>query len=380
MSLAAALPLPAATARMLVMISDSTTPCGVEAFARRLASTAGSRARSAVLDRDLGGLRGALENVDALVLNLPVVAWKSRLAEPVLAATLARARRRDVVVILHEWADLDWKRRASYAPLLPLATTVLFSSPEVSRQFAASPMSRVTTGRRGIVPIPPNLTRPAKTSPSRATTTLARERAAGRLILGHFGSIYPKKQSTLVLDVAAALRARGEDPFVAFIGSFVKGSDRVEEEFQARAAALDLTDRVLVTGYVADDAEVFGLFDQVDVFLYAFAEGLTSRRGSVLAACASGRPLVVNAPREADAFDHHPTYLRLLREGRLRLVPTEAAVEDLAAAVVAARDAGLPTGSIDEQSAWRDALAAVDTGLRPAERQKPAGPDRAAWR
>ncbi|MFX5476865.1 hypothetical protein ABTD55_23360, partial [Acinetobacter baumannii] len=62
-----------------------------------------------MLDRDLGGLRGALANVDALVLNLPVVAWKSRLAEPVLAATLARARRRDVVVILHEWADLDWK-------------------------------------------------------------------------------------------------------------------------------------------------------------------------------------------------------------------------------------------------------------------------------
>ncbi|WP_216074514.1 hypothetical protein, partial [Acinetobacter baumannii] len=73
--------------RMLVMISDSTAPCGVEAFARRLASTAGPRATTAVLDRDLGGLRHALGNADALVLNLPVVAWKARLAEPVLAAT-----------------------------------------------------------------------------------------------------------------------------------------------------------------------------------------------------------------------------------------------------------------------------------------------------
>lgn len=367
MSLAAPLPAlaPATAPRMLVMRSDSMTPCGVEAFARRLASAAGERATTRVLDRDLGGLRSALENADAMVLNLPVVAWKTKLAEPTLAATIARAGRRDVVVILHEWADLDWKRRASYAPLLPLATTVLFSSPEVSRQFAASPVSRVTTGRRGIVPIPPNLARPARTLPSGATATLAGARAAGRLILGHFGSIYPKKQSTLVLDVAAALRARGEDPFVAFIGSFVKGSDRVEEEFLARVGALGLADRVLVTGYVADDAEVFGLFDQVDVFLYAFAEGLTSRRASVLAATASGRPLVVNAPREAGAFDHHPTYLRLLREGRLRLVPTEATVEDLAGAVAAARAAGLPTGVLDEQSAWRDALAAVDAGLRP---------------
>ncbi|MBN8938745.1 MAG: glycosyltransferase [Rhizobiales bacterium] len=376
MSQAASLAVPVAASRMLVMISDSTTPCGVEAFARRLASTAGPRATTAVLDRDLGRLRNALGNADALVLNLPVVAWKAKLAEPVLAATLARASRRDVVVILHEWADLDWKRRASYAPLLPLATMVLFSSPEVARQFAASPVSRLTTGRRGIVPIPPNLVRPAKTSPSRATATLDRARAEGRLVLGHFGSIYPKKQSTLVLDVAAALRDRGEDPFVAFIGSFVKGSDRVEEDFQARVAALGLADRVLVTGYVAEDAEVFGLFDQVDVFLYAFAEGLTSRRASVLAASASGRPLVVNAPREADAFDHHPTYLRLLREGRLRLAPTDATVEDLALAVMAARDAGLPTGSIDEPAAWRDALAVVDAGLQPAERREQAGPGR----
>ncbi|WP_163360229.1 hypothetical protein, partial [Enterobacter hormaechei] len=66
----------------------------------------------------------------------------------------------------------------------------------------------------------------------------------------------------------------------------------------------------------------------------------------------------------ADAFDHHPTYLRLLREGNLRLAPTDATVEDLALAVLAARDAGLATGSMDEPAAWRDALAAVEAGLQ----------------
>ena len=349
-----------AMTRMLMLISDAEATCGVEAFARHLAATAGPRAATHVLDRDAGGLRRALAGSDALVINLPVVAWKKKLAEPVIAAGLARSGGRGLVLVLHEWADLDWKRRASYAPLLPLATAVLFSSPEVARQFAASPLSRLTTGRRGIVPIPPNLIRPAATAPTPAAATLAAAREQGRLIIGHFGSIYPKKQSTIVLDVAARLRERGEDPFLAFIGSFVKGSDQVEADFRARAETLGLADRVLVTGYVATDAEVFGLFDQVDVFLYAFAEGLTSRRASVLAAAASGRPVVVNAPREPGAFEHHPTYRRLIDAGRLVLVPTGASVDALADAVLASHGAAPLPGAVDAATAWREALAAVD--------------------
>lgn len=349
-----------AAKRMLMLVSDAEATCGVEAFGRHLAATAGARAATHVLDRDGAGLRRALAGADALVINLPVVAWKKKLVEPVTAAGIARSAGRALVLILHEWADLDWKRRASYAPLLPLATTVLFSSPEVARQFAASPLSRLTTKRRGIVPIPPNLFRPPVTAPTPAAASLAAERARGRLVIGHFGSIYPKKQSTIVLDVAARLRQRGEDPFLAFIGSFVKGSDAVEADFRARAQALDLTDRVLVTGYVATDAQVFGLFDEVDLFLYAFAEGLTSRRASVLAAAASGRPVVVNAPREPGAFDHHPTYRRLIDAGRLVMVPTEASVDALADAVLAARGAGPMADAVDAATAWREALAAVD--------------------
>lgn len=345
---------------MLVLVSDAEATCGVEAFARHLATTAGARGATHVLDRNAADLRRALAEADVLVINLPVVAWKKKLAEPVIAAGFARTGGRELVLVLHEWADLDWKRRASYAPLLPLASAVLFSSPEVARQFAASPLARLTTARRAIVPIPPNLIRPAATESTPATARLLAERARGRLIIGHFGSIYPKKQSSIVLDVAARLRERGEDPFLAFIGSFVKGSDQVEADFTARAEALGLADRMLVTGYVATDEQVFGLFDAVDVFLYAFAEGLTSRRASVLAAAASGRPVVVNAPRENGTFDHHPTYRRLITDGSLVMAPTEASVDVLADAVLAAREAGSGTGAVDAATAWREALAAVD--------------------
>jgi glycosyltransferase involved in cell wall biosynthesis len=349
--------------QLLVLRSETSTLCGVEAFARRLATTAGSRAVTHALDRDLAALGRALAKADALVINLPVVAWKKKLVEPSLAAAAARARGRDVLVVLHEWADLDWKRRASYAALLPLATAILFSSPEVAAQFAASPLARLTTGRRGLTPIPPNLARPEVPRETAQSRSLAAERARGRLVLGHFGSIYPKKQSSLVLDVAAELQRRGADPFVAFIGSFVKGADRVEEEFFARARALGLEDRILVTGYVATDEEVFGLFDQVDVFVYAFEGGLTSRRGSVLAAAASGRPVVVNAPHGPQAFDHHGTYRRLLAAGQLRLVRTDAGIEDLAEAVLASRGAPGGPSLVDMERAWDEVLASADALL-----------------
>lgn len=348
----------APAASMLVLVSDSATPCGVEAFARRLAETAG--ARTHVLDASASRLAQALEGAEALVLNLPVVAWKKKLIEPGLAAAVARRRCAEVVVVLHEWDDLDWKRRASYVPLLPLATAILFSSPEVAAQFAASPASRVATGKRGIVPIPPNLSRPAITTATAHSARIAVEKAAGRLIIGHFGSIYPKKQSTAVLEVAAELRSRGIDVFCAFVGSFVKGQDRVEEQFWARAAELGLADRMMVSGYIATDAEVFGALDACDLFLYSFTEGLTARRGSVLACAMTGRPVIVNAPEKSGAFDHHPTYQRLIADGSLVLVPHNATPTVLADAVATAH-AGAPSRQgLDVGAAWQDARAAVE--------------------
>ncbi len=349
---------PTPSASMLVLVSDNGTPCGVEAFARRFAETAG--ARTHVLDRHPGALAQALEGADALVLNLPVVAWKATLIEPTLAAAVARRRCAEVIVVLHEWADLDWKRRASYAPLLPLATAILFSSPEVSDQFAASPASRLATVKRGIVPVPPNLSRPAVTAETPHSRRLAAERAAGRLVIGHFGSIYPKKQSTVVLEVAAELRRRGLDVFCAFVGSFVKGQDRVEEQFRARAAELGLADRMMVTGYVATDAEVFGILDACDLFLYSFAEGLTARRGSVLACAMTRRPVIVNAPERPGAFDHHPTYQRLIAEGALMLAPHNATPAALADAVQAAIGAQASQRGVDVEAAWLDARQAVE--------------------
>ncbi len=341
--------------RYETLVSDSATPCGVEAFARRLADNLGEGSTTRVLSQRTVSERPAAEARSALIVNLPIVAWKRRLADPIVAAAKARLARDRVVVVLHEWCDLDWKRRVSYLPLLVLADVVMFSSPLIATAFGRSAASAVTTPTRGILPIPPNVSMPAVLRDGPFSKRMVGIRAENRVILGHFGSIYPRKRSAFVLDVAAEMKARGERPFMVFAGSFIQGQDAVEEEFYAHVRRLGLEDDVLVTGFIADEAELFGLLTHVDVFVYSFAEGLSTRRASVFACLTANKPVVVNAPREMSEFEHHPAYKTLLETGLLRLVSLEAGAVEVADAVEAARDAVPAPGSVGVEAAWASA-------------------------
>src|SRR5207253_2212252 len=161
---------------------------------------------------------------------------------------------------------------------------------------------------------------PAAVADSKLRQRLAAARANGRLVVGHFGSIYPAKQPNALLDIAAILRERGLKPLIVYIGSFIRGVDSVEEEFHARAAELGIADDVIVSGFVASDHEVFGLFGEVDAFCYPLDEGLTARRSSVLTCVQSGKPLIITGPALADEFDHHPRFKQLIDRGAIVLV------------------------------------------------------------
>lgn len=346
----------------LVLVSKAEELCGVEAFSRLLAQALGERAETLALDGDVIGFTQALRRRDTVVFNFPIVAWKKRLFAPVLAALTARVMGRRVITVLHEWLALDWKRRVVLLPVVLLSNRLVFSAPEIAAEFKGTRLSGLVTRDRVVIPIPPNIAPDVTPRATSHSDRLEGWGRGGRMILGQFGSIYPKKQSGLVLDVAAELVAAGHDVGVVFAGSFIKGMDDVEAEFFAKVDALGLRERVLVTGFVAGDDELAGIFEAVDVFCYIFAEGLTARRGSVLAAALSGKPVVVNAPEHDDALEHHRLFARLIEAGFIRLVPLKADTKTVAEAVVAAKSSAPNALSAEAEIAtlWQDIVLRID--------------------
>jgi hypothetical protein len=116
---------------------------------------------------------------------------------------------------------------------------------------------------------------------------------------------------------------------------------------------------VIVSGYVASDHEVFGLFNQVDVFCYPLDEGLTARRSSVLTCVQAGRPLIVTAPTEATEFDHHPRFKELIDRGAIVLMPRGAGADVYADRIVAAIKRPPAQLPFDFDRWWNDAAEAL---------------------
>lgn len=238
-------------------------------------------------------------------------------------------------------------------------------SPLVRKELADDPLVGWTARKCTLAPLPPNIEAPAGIADSKLRRRLAEARAQGRLVIGHFGSIYPAKQPNALLNICATLKARGRKPLVVYIGSFIRAMDNVEEDFYARARELGVADDVIVTGYVASDHEVFGVFSELDVFCYPLDEGITARRSSILAGVQSGKPLVVTGPAEAGEFDHHGRFKSLIERGAIVLVPRGADADAYADRIAAAVKRPAIPMPFDFDGWWRDAGEAIAAELTP---------------
>jgi glycosyltransferase involved in cell wall biosynthesis len=301
--------------------------CGVGQFTRLLCETIEKLAPGHCTTLTLTQTDGSLADIwratgsaQSVVCNFPIVAWKRVMFRPLLALAIARLRRRRIILIQHEWAGLHWLRRITYLPALLLADRIVMFSPLVRRELARDPLIGWTQRKCVLAPLPPNIEAPPGIADTRLRQRLIAARGEGRLVIGHFGSIYPGKQPTALLDICANLKERGRKPLIVYIGSFIRGVDNVEHDLYARAAELGVIDDIIVSGYVATDHELFGLFSQVDAFCYPLDEGLTARRSSVLTCVQSGKPVIATGPAEADEFDHHPRFKELIDRGAIILV------------------------------------------------------------
>lgn len=364
--------------RALFLTAGPQMKCGVGQFTLRLRETveklAPGSTSALTLTRE-GGSSGeiwrAIGSAQNVVCNFPIVAWKRVIFSPLLAMAIARLRGRRVILVQHEWAGLHRLRRLTYLPALRLADVIVMVSPLVRSELADDPIAGSTARKVALAALPPNIEAPAGITDSPLRQRLAQARSEGRLVIGHFGSIYPSKQPNALLEIGAALKQRGLKPLVAYIGSFIRGMDRVEEDFHARAAELGLGDDVIVSGFVASDHEVFGLFNQVDVFCYPLDEGLTARRSSVLTCVQSGRPVIVTGPKLPDEFNHHPRFRELIDRGAIVLIPRGAGAEAYADQIVTIMKRTPVPLPFDFDLWWQDAAQAVSAAFTPVSGTAP---------
>ena len=360
-------------ARCLFLLTPTSEECGVESFARLMVSELQKNYPDdgyAVLGvsgrwRDLSAVFRTIAKADQVVFSVPLVAWKRKLVLPLAILLFTRLARRPVNVFMHEWGALHWLRRLTLAPFLLASRTIITVSPYIAGELGNTRWLFGVRAKCRLAPNAPVLRRPLQ---AQATDRVQRVREATKrcdLVIGYFGAIYKGKAATALLDVCDELRRRGVRAMVLYVGGFLNSIDGYEQQFWAHVGALGLEDRVIVTGYVADEAELYTLFEEVGCFLFLFPEGLTSRRSSVIHTMQSDRPVVVSAPRSMAEFVHHAGFRRLIEGGTLSFVPEGADLAAIADQVLlAAKQRGRATAAVEWDAWWRATTAATRAAIQ----------------
>src|SRR5271154_3764018 len=368
-------PLPAtgrAQDRCLFLLTPSKEECGVESFARLLVSALQNDypddgyGGPAVPSRwrDLPSVFRKIAAADQIVFSVPLVAWKRLLLLPLVVLLFACVVRCRVNVFMHEWTALHWLRRLALAPFVLLSRTIIVVSPFIAGEIARTPWLMGAAKKCRLVPNPPTILRPAE---PRVTERVLRVREAAKscdVVIGYFGAIYKGKAATALLDVCENLRNSGICALIVFVGSFIKSLDGYEQQFWSKVAEYGIEDQVIVTGYIADEAELYALFDAVGSFLFLFPEGLTARRSSVVHTLQSDRPVVVTAPRAMAGFAHHAGFTRLIEAGVLSFIPEGADLRAIADQLLAvAKQGKRPASAIDWDTWWRATTTATHAAM-----------------
>jgi glycosyltransferase involved in cell wall biosynthesis len=353
--------------RCLFLLTPSQEECGVESFARLLVSALQNDYPDdgyAVLAvsgrwRDLPAVFRKIAAADQVVFSVPLVAWKRLLLLPLVLLLFARLVRCRVNVFMHEWTALHWLRRLALAPFALLSRTIIVVSPFIAGEIAGTPWLMGAARKCRLVPNAPTIRRPGE---PRVTERVARLREAAKtcdVVIGYFGAIYKGKAATALLDVCENLRESGIRALIVFVGSFIKSLDGYEQQFWSKVAEYGIEDQVIVTGYIADEAELYTLFEEIGSFLFLFPEGLTARRSSVIHTLQSDRPVVVTAPRSMAEFAHHAGFSRLIESGVLSFIPAGADLRAIADQLLTVAKQGKRSAPAIDWDTWRHATTAA---------------------
>lgn len=214
-----------------------------------------------------------------------------------LAPLALRRSGTPAVVTFHTLTGATVTSKLAALLLLTTASHVISANEEVTAMIARRlPRLRARVTE---IPIGANVAAPL------ADDDGARGRAllgvvAGRPLLVHFGLVYPGKGLETLLDALAILR-RERPVTLAIVGDTRAESRGYHESLVARAAQLGVPDDVRWAGRRPAE-DVARIIHAADVYVVPFDDGVSIRRGSLMAGLAHGVPVVSTTSALASAY------------------------------------------------------------------------------
>jgi len=121
----------------------------------------------------------------------------------------------------------------------------------------------------------------------------------GDILLGHFGFVNEPKGTDVLPAVLQQLNANVHLMLIG--GKSPAHASAVDKAYQVNlermVTDLDLESRVHWSGYL-DDAQVSAHLLAVDIMIHPYRDGVSLRRGTLMAALVHGRPIISTAPQE----------------------------------------------------------------------------------
>ena len=314
--------------RVLNLGVSHTSVCGVRDYALLLAkelTRSGQDVRTEWFERPssvaearrwIRGVPWADEHgeIDVILWHYSVFAYSTR-GVPSLSWPLARALRRaglPVVTVLHEyaypWGRNGWRgalwaasQRLALVPVVATSSGLVVTVEERVEWLR----QRCWLPRRAAVMTPVFSTLAESLAPS--------TRGFGSVRIGMFG--YPTSSASLITEAMALFRTAGITAELSLLGS-PGPNTAVGETWRRAGTAACLGDSMRFTGVLEKEAlaSEIGLCD-ILIFDDGDGDGPTSRKTTVAAGLASGRPVV--------AVDGPKTWSTLAQDGSVWLVARE---------------------------------------------------------
>jgi polysaccharide biosynthesis protein PslF len=115
------------------------------------------------------------------------------------------------------------------------------------------------------------------------------------LLISYFGFLNESKGALILIDAMARLVSKGIPARLVMIGGRAGASDPTNRDYGSKVDALigecGLSDRVIWTGFV-EDKDVTAYFRASDITALPYRDGVSLRRGTLMAALAHGRAIV----------------------------------------------------------------------------------------